>query len=214
MQNTILTNNKVLISGKLDSNFTYSHQLFGETFYQTTLKIKRLSGCQDFIPVIVSDKLIDVTQKNAGRFLTIHGQFHSHNYYENGRTHLKLYIFAQEIQMLEEKDAHYENKIFLDGYLCRPPVYRLTPLKREIADFLLAVNRSYGKSDYIPGICWSDNAQEIATYPVGTRVTLSGRIQSREYVKKMDDGHPIRKIAYEISVSNITRREFRRIKRI
>lgn len=197
--------NKVFLTGKINSAFGYSHKISGEAFYKTILMVKRLSGNKDFIPVILSEKAIDVTEDYTGQFISIHGQFRSHNYYKDGRSHLELYVFAQDIQFVEEKDAIYENKIYLNGCLCKPPIYRLTPLNREIADFLLAVNRTHEKSDYIPGICWWKNATEIASYPVGKHIALSGRIQSREYTKKDADGNAVNKIAYEVSIQKLLR---------
>ena len=160
MADKIIENNQVSIMGRIDAGFTFSHQVFGEGFYTTELLVKRLSDSEDRIPVMVSERLVDVTQDYIGEYIEIHGQFRSYNRHEEKHNRLVLSVFAREVNFLEEEDETIPvNQIFLDGYICKPPVYRKTPLGREIADVLLAVNRPYGKSDYIPCICWGRNAR-------------------------------------------------------
>lgn len=165
----------------------------------TELLVKRLSDSEDRIPVMVSERLVDVTQDYIGEYVEIHGQFRSYNRHEEKHNRLVLSVFSRELKFVEEEDETVPvNQIFLDGYICKPPVYRKTPLGREIADVLLAVNRPYGKSDYIPCICWGRNARYMGTCGTGTHIILQGRIQSREYNKKV--GNQVeKKTAYEVS---------------
>ena len=166
--------------------------------------VKRLSDSEDRIPVMVSERLIDITQDYVGEYIEIHGQFRSYNRHEEKRNRLVLSVFAREVKFVgEEDDSMPVNQIFLDGYICKPPVYRKTPLGREIADILLAVNRPYGKSDYIPCICWGRNARYASNFDVGEHVRIFGRIQSREYVKKLSETQTETRIAYEVSVSKL-----------
>ena len=171
------------------------------------LLVKRLSDSEDRIPVMVSERLVDVTQDYVGQYVEIHGQFRSYNRHEGEKNRLVLSIFVRELQFPDEsedvRDQSKSNQIFLDGYICKVPVYRKTPLGREIADLLVAVNRSYGKSDYIPCICWGRNARFAASFEVGAHVQIWGRIQSREYVKKISDTQAEKRTAYEVSVSKI-----------
>ena len=160
MADKIIENNQVWIIGKIATGFTFSHQVFGEGFYTMELLVKRLSNSEDRIPVMISERLVDVTQDYVGEYIEIHGQFRSYNRHEEKHNRLVLSVFVRELRFVEEDDeADPVNQIFLDGYICKPPVYRKTPLGREIADILLAVNRPYGKSDYIPCICWGRNAR-------------------------------------------------------
>lgn len=170
--------------GQVASEFTFSHEVFGEGFYMLDILVKRLSNSCDRIPVMVSDRLIDVTQDYQGEYIQISGQFRSYNRHEEKKNRLVLSVFAREISFVEEEnDKMKTNQIFLDGYICKMPVYRKTPLGREIADMLVAVNRPYGKSDYIPCICWGRNARFSSTFEVGGHVQVWGRIQSRDYMK-------------------------------
>ena len=190
--------------GKIVTGFTFSHQVYGEGFYTMDLLVKRLSDSEDRIPVMVSERLVDVTQDYVGQYVEIHGQFRSYNRHEEKHNRLVLSAFARELKFLEEEDSLAPvNQIFLDGYICKPPVYRKTPLGREIADVLLAVNRPYGKSDYIPCICWGRNARYASAFEVGGHVLIWGRIQSREYVKKLSETEAEKRIAYEVSVSKL-----------
>ena len=204
MADKIIENNQVWIIGKIATGFTFSHQVFGEGFYTMELLVKRLSDSEDRIPVMVSERLVDVTQDYVGEYIEIHGQFRSYNRHEEKHNRLVLSVFVRELRFVEEEDeADPVNQIFLDGYICKPPVYRKTPLGREIADLLLAVNRPYGKSDYIPCICWGRNARFAGKLEVGEHVAIWGRIQSREYQKKLENDEVINRIAYEVSVSKM-----------
>ena len=203
MADKIIENNQVSIMGKIDTGFTFSHQVFGEGFYTMELLVRRLSDSEDRIPVMVSERLLDITQDYTGQYIEIHGQFRSYNRHEEKKNRLILSVFAVELNPVSEDEFIGENHIDLDGYVCKEPVYRKTPLGREIADLLIAVNRAYGKSDYIPCITWGRNARFASTLEVGQRVQLQGRIQSREYVKKISEDNSERHTAYELSVSRI-----------
>ena len=197
-------NNKVYVLGEIVSDATFSHEVYGEGFYMVELSVNRLSNFVDYIPVMVSERLIDVTGDYRGVYVYITGQFRSFNRHEERKNRLVLTVFARELEILEEIDEEaVSNQIFLDGYICKEAVYRKTPLGREIADLLVAVNRSYGKSDYIPCICWGRNARFASSFEVGTHVQVWGRIQSREYVKKISETEAEQRIAYEVSVSKI-----------
>ena len=200
----IIENNQVQIVGEIVSGFAFSHEVYGEGFYVMDISVKRLSDSYDIIPAMVSERLIDVTQDYRGEMIQICGQFRSYNRHEEKKNRLVLSVFAREISFVEEEnDKVKSNQIFLDGYICKNPVYRRTPLGREIADMLLAVNRPYGKSDYIPCICWGRNARFASGFEVGGHVQIWGRIQSREYVKKLEDDTAEKRVAYEVSVSKL-----------
>lgn len=204
MADKIIENNQVSIMGQIVSQFTFSHQVFGEGFYLVDIMVKRLSDSEDIIPVMVSERLIDVTQDYEGEYLMVNGQFRSYNRHEEKKNRLVLSVFAREISFVEEEDDSVKsNQIYLDGYICKPPVYRKTPLGREIADLLIAVNRPYGKSDYIPCICWGRNARYASAFVVGGHVLIWGRIQSREYMKRVSDTEMEKRVAYEVSVSKL-----------
>ena len=199
-----IENNKVTVGGKVVGEFTYSHEMYGEKFYLFDILLRRLSGAYDVIPVMVSDRLMDVGKDYTDCNILVTGQFRSYNKHEEVSTKLILSAFAREITFLEEiTEEQNVNSISLDGYICKEPKYRETPLGREIADVLLAVNRPYGKSDYIPCICWGRNARFVGQLDIGTHVRISGRIQSREYQKKLEDGNVETRTAYEVSVSKI-----------
>lgn len=190
--------------GEVASAFSFSHEVFGEGFYMVDVSVKRLSNSRDLIPVMISERLIDVSQDYTGEFLMVTGQFRSYNRHEEQKNRLVLSVFAREATFIEEEpDGAKTNNILLDGYICKLPVYRKTPLGREIADLLLAVNRPYGKSDYIPCICWGRNARFASAFEVGEHVQLIGRIQSREYVKKLSETETEKRTAYEVSVSKL-----------
>ena len=190
--------------GEIVSEFEFSHEVFGEGFYMLELLVKRLSDSFDRIPVMISERLIDVTKDYRGEFIQISGQFRSYNRHEEKKNRLVLSVFAREAVFAEATDDKIKsNQIFLDGFICKPPVYRKTPLGREIADMLVAVNRPYGKSDYIPCISWGRNARFAANFEVGSRVQIWGRIQSREYVKRLEDDRTEKRTAYEVSVSKL-----------
>lgn len=204
MADKIIENNQVSIVGEIVSDFVFSHEVFGEGFYMVDVSIKRLSASADRIPVMISERLIDVTQDYKGEFIQVTGQFRSYNRHEEKKNRLVLSVFAREVTFVEEEDDKVKsNQIFLDGYVCKPPIYRKTPLGWEIADMLIAVNRPYGKSDYIPCISWGRNARFTSGFEVGGHVQIWGRIQSREYVKKLEGEVTERRTAYEVSVSKM-----------
>ena len=203
MTDKMFENNQVSIVGEIVSEFTYSHEVYGEGFYMMEVSVKRLSDFVDYIPVMVSERIIDVESNMVGQFVYISGQFRSFNRHEERKNRLVLSVFAREIELLEPEEEEEGNQIFLDGYICKEAIYRKTPLGREIADLLVAVNRSYGKSDYIPCICWGRNASFASGFEVGTHVQIWGRIQSREYVKKISETKVEQRTAYEVSVSKI-----------
>lgn len=207
MPDKIFTNNQVSISGTVVSEFVFSHEVYGEGFYTLELSVPRLSDTFDIIPLMISDRLVDVTKDYTGCYLEATGQFRSYNRHDETKNRLVLSVFVRELAISEDKDEdedlHKPNQIFLDGYICKPPIYRKTPLGREIADVLLAVNRSYGKSDYVPCICWGRNARFAETFEVGGHVQVWGRIQSREYQKKISEDEVEKRVAYEVSVSKL-----------
>lgn len=205
MLDKVFTNNQVTIAGEVVSEFTFSHEVYGEHFYIVNIAVCRLSNSYDVIPVMVSERLIDVTSDYRGCVLQVSGQFRSYNRHEENRNRLVLSVFAREAVLAsqEDEDEQNPNHIFLDGYVCKHPVYRKTPLGREIADVLLAVNRPYGKSDYIPCICWGRNARFADKFEVGSHIQIWGRIQSREYQKKIAEDQYEKRVAYEVSVSKL-----------
>ena len=204
MADKAMDNNQVTIVGTVDSEFTYSHEVFGEGFYMLEVVVSRLSHMEDRIPLIVSERLVDVKESCMGKIVEVHGQFRSYNKHEEGRNRLILSVFVREFSFVgEEGTLTRPNSIYLDGYICKPPVYRMTPLGREIADLLMAVNRPYGKSDYLPCICWGRNARFAGKFEVGTHIHLWGRIQSRTYQKRLEDDVVEKRTAYEISVNKI-----------
>lgn len=203
MTDKIFRNNQVSVAGEIISDFEFSHEIFGEGFYTVKLLVNRLSDTDDVIPLMVSERLIDVTESCIGQKVEAKGQFRSYNRHEESRNHLILSMFVRELEFIDDIEGHKPNSIFLDGYICKPPVYRMTPLGREIADLLLAVNRAYGKSDYIPCICWGRNARFAGKLEVGERIQVWGRIQSREYQKKVGEDQLVNRIAYEVSVGKL-----------
>ncbi len=202
---TKITNNTVTLIGEIASGFTYSHEVCGEGFYTVDLAVKRLSEQVDVIPLTISERLLNMNEVSMGSTIEVIGQFRSYNQFGAERKKLILSVFVREVIFMEEKFTDYTktNLFTLTGFLCKPPVYRKTPLGREIADLLLAVNRPYGKSDYIPCIAWGRNAKYASGLFVGTKMEISGRIQSREYSKKLSETDTVSHIAYEVSVSNL-----------
>lgn len=204
MEQEIIKNNQVTVTGEIISGFQYSHQVYGEGFYTTNIQVERLSGHMDTVPVMVSERLIDIQKSYLGQLVEIRGQFRSYNRHEENKNRLKLFVFVRELEFVSEiPEGEKSNQIFLDGYICKPPIYRKTPLGREIADLLIAVNRSYGKSDYIPCICWGRNARVVFGFEVGKHIQAEGRIQSRKYTKKISETEIEERIAYEVSVSKM-----------
>ena len=204
MTDKVIENNQVVIMGEIVSDFTFSHEIYGEGFYMVDVRVERLSDSIDIIPLMVSERLLDVNGDYKGMYIMVNGQFRSYNRHEERKNKLVLSVFAREIEFVDEIGENTKsNQIYLDGYICKEPVYRKTPLGREIADLLLAVNRPYGKSDYIPCICWGRNARYASNFEVGARCAVWGRIQSREYMKKISEEELEKRIAYEVSVSKL-----------
>ena len=204
MSEKVMENNRVTVIGTIVSDFTFSHAVFGEGFYLVDLSVSRLSEQADVIPLMVSERLMDVTRDYRGCTIEADGQFRSYNRHEGVKNRLVLSVFVREVQFLEEfTDYTKTNQIFLDGYICKEPIYRKTPLGREIADLLVAVNRPYGKSDYIPCIAWGRNARFASGFSVGTRIQIWGRVQSREYTNKLSETECEKRTAYEVSVSKL-----------
>lgn len=193
-------NNRVFITGEIVSEAEFSHEIMGEGFYDVSVAVRRLSGQDDIIPLQVSERLMQEGTFELGNRIGIVGQLRSYNKLVDNRSKLVLKVFVRE---LAEPDETTPNKIELTGYVCKPPVYRTTPFKREIADLLVAVNRAYNKSDYIPAIAWGRNARYANTFKIGEKVFLEGRIQSRVYQKQLGDGVLEDRTAYEVSVSKL-----------
>ena len=203
-------NNHLTLVGKVTSDKRFSHEIYGEKFYIFDLAVPRLSGNADIIPITVSERLLSINELKIDSKIIVEGQFRSYNSYENERNRLVLTVFAKDIKFVENQEEEIEvskdvvsNEVILNGYICKKPIYRQTPFGREISDLLLAVNRAYNKSDYIPCIAWGRNARFCENIPVGTEVKIVGRVQSRTYEKKYDDGRVETKVAYEVSVSSL-----------
>ena len=204
MADKLFENNQVTMIGEIVSEFEFSNEVFGEGFYLVDISVSRLSDSVDYIPLMVSERLVDVTQSYIGETISVSGQFRSYNRHEEKKNRLILSVFVRELEFVDEiEDDIKSNQIYLDGYICKEPIYRKTPLGREIADLLVAVNRSYGKSDYIPCICWGRNARYASSFEVGSHVEVYGRIQSREYIKKIGEEQTEKRVAYEVSVNKI-----------
>lgn len=204
-------NNHLTLVGKVTSDKRFSHEIYGEKFYIFDLSVPRLSGNADVIPVTISERLLTTQDVFIGAKLQIDGQFRSYNSYDNEKNKLILTVFVKDVQFLEENQEEEEearrdvvsNEVVLDGYICKKPIYRKTPFGREISDILLAVNRAYNKSDYIPTIAWGRNARFCQNLEVGTKVKIVGRVQSRMYEKKHEDGTVENRVAYEVSVGSL-----------
>ena len=212
MDTNYLENNYLTLVGKVTGEKKFSHEIYGERFYIFNLSIPRLSGNADIIPITVSERLIKEDTLQEGKKLLIKGQFRSYNSYENEKNRLILTVFAKDVMEVED-DSEEEsdivrkdiitNEVVLVGYICKKPIYRQTPFGREIADLLLAVNRAYNKSDYIPCIAWGRNARFCQNLEVGTQVKVVGRVQSRTYEKKHEDGSVETRVAYEVSIGSL-----------
>lgn len=198
-----LSNNQALIIGTIEDEFRLNHEIYGEKFFTCTVSVPRLSGANDNIRVMVSERLIMDGSYSIGDLVEITGQFRSYNSFENGENRLVLTVFAKDISHIDEPDSRNPNVLYLNGFICKEPVYRATPLGREITDLLLAVNRSYNKSDYIPIIAWGRNARFAKMLKVGDNVKIYGRIQSRTYQKRIGEEEVITKTAYEVSINRI-----------
>ena len=195
-------NNLVSLSGIISEECVFSHEIYGEGFYIFKMEVKRLSDNEDILPITVSDRLLDVTSLKKGMNVCVKGQLRSYNHYSSKKNKLILTTFAREI-IMEPDPGQNPNEIFLNGFVCKAPVYRTTPFGREISDLLIAVNRNYGKSDYIPCIAWGRNAKFAGSLDVGSNVELWGRIQSRVYQKRIDEEMTEERTAYEVSLSKI-----------
>ena len=212
MDTNYLENNYLTLVGKVTGEKRFSHEIYGESFYVFDLSVARLSGNADIIPVTVSERLIKDEMLKEGNNLLVKGQFRSYNSYENERNRLILTVFAKDVIEVEENEEEENemakkdmitNEVVLVGYICKKPIYRQTPFGREISDILLAVNRAYNKSDYIPCIAWGRNARFCQDLEVGTQVKIVGRVQSRTYEKKFEDGTVEQRVAYEVSVGSL-----------
>ena len=208
MNTNYLENNHLVLVGKVTSDKKFSHEIYGESFYIFDLEVARLSGNSDIIPITISERLILEKELEIGDKVAIEGQFRSYNSYENEKNRLILTVFAKDIKYLSEEDEEnssekVSNEVTLIGYICKKPIYRQTPFGREISDILLAVNRAYNKSDYIPAIAWGRNARFCQNIEVGTKVKITGRVQSRNYEKKFEDGTTQTRTAYEVSISRL-----------
>ena len=211
MDTNYLDNNYLVLVGKVANEKKFSHEVYGERFYLFNIEVPRLSGVSDIIPITVSERLISGIDISVGNRVLVKGQFRSYNTYENGKNKLVLTVFAKDIiagENIEEEEQELKkesisNEVTLIGYICKKPIYRQTPFKREIADILLAVNRAYNKSDYIPCIAWGRNARFCQNIEVGTCVKIVGRVQSRVYEKKLEDGTVQERVAYEVSVGSM-----------
>lgn len=198
----VLENNKVVVAGRINSPLIFSHEMFGENFYQFDLAVPRLSDYVDLLPITISDRLMGGLNLVPETEIIVEGQLRSYNKFINGSNRLILTVFTREIY-LKNEEVKNPNQIFLNGFICKQPVYRTTPLNREITDILLAVNRAYGKSDYIPTIAWGRNARYSQHLQVGDNIKIWGRIQSRIYQKKLPEGQVLEKMAYEVSISKM-----------
>lgn len=203
-------NNHIILVGKVTSDKKFSHEIYGEKFYIFNLSVPRLSGNADIIPITISERLLELEDLEMNKKIIVEGQFRSYNSYENDRNRLVLTVFAKEVKFVENQEEEIEvskdfisNEVILNGFICKKPIYRQTPFGREISDILLAVNRAYNKSDYIPCIAWGRNARFAGGLEVGSHLQVSGRVQSREYTKKIGEDEVERRVAYEVSVSKI-----------
>lgn len=201
-----MENNHVVLVGKVDSPLVFSHEMYGEGFFNFTLAVPRLSEYIDKLPVTISERLLVNIKLNEGDEVILKGQLRSYNKYSEGYSRLLLTVFVREVY-LKEEDVKNPNQIFLNGYICKSPIYRITPFHREITDILMAVNRSYNKSDYIPVIAWGRNAKFSQGLKVGDKLKIWGRIQSRPYQKRLSTGEVLQKVAYEVSISKMELQE-------
>ncbi|WP_446897599.1 single-stranded DNA-binding protein [Clostridium sp. LBM24168] len=201
MENLML-NNKIYLEGEVISELNFSHEMYGEGFYTFHIKVPRLSDADDILFITISERLINDIDIKIGTQITIEGQLRSYNKFVDGANRLILTVFARNISLCTEKSKN-PNQIFLDGFICKEPVYRTTPFGREISDMLLAVNRAYNKSDYIPTIAWGRNSRFCRTLKVGDNIRVWGRLQSREYQKKISESETVKKVAYEVSISKM-----------
>lgn len=202
----LMETNVVTIVGKINGEKKFSHEIYGEGFYVYNMEIPRLSETVDNLPLTISERLLVGLDLKDQDMIKVEGQLRSYNKFIDGSNRLVLTIFARDIMPFDgEEDLKNPNEIFLEGYICKPPVYRETPFGREITDILVAVNRLYNKSDYIPAIAWGRNARFSSNLGIGDKIRIWGRIQSRKYQKKFNDGNVVNKVAYEVSISKMER---------
>lgn len=195
----MLEGNRAELTGEIVSELEFSHKTYGESFYLLTLRVVRKSGSEDFVPLMVSERVIWSMDVQPGSMVTLNGQIRTYNQMTDGKNKLVIVVFVKEMCWADE-DAEMSNTIVLEGYICKPTVRRTSPLGREICDIMLAVNRMYNKSDYIPCIAWGRNAVYGGELQVGDKLLIEGRIQSRQYRKYDDDGNPEMRTAYEVSI--------------
>ena len=196
-----MMNNKVVVKGTVKSEARYSHEVMGEKFYEVLVGAKRASGAENIIPILVSERCWDVNTDYSGKRVTVEGQYRSRRMDIEGRRKLILNVFAKNICMELDDEFEFDyNRIELNGYICKQPVYRTIPSGREVCDVMLAVNRGFGKSDYIPCLFKDDSARYMADKKVGEQFRVTGCIQSRKYPKVQGDVTEIC-IAYEVLVS-------------
>lgn len=203
MQTDLRQNNIITITGQIVSDYIFSHEIYGEQFYNFSIKADRLSQATDIIPITISERLIN-NNIHMGVYVRIFGQIRTYNSYDEQKNRLILTVFAKDIAVIDESDkTENPNQVQLNGFICKKPIYRTTPFGREITDILLAVNRTYNKSAYIPCIAWGRNARYVGRLNVGDNLKITGRLQSRDYQKKLDNGDVLEKTAYEVSVTNL-----------
>ena len=189
-----ITVNHITLTGALASAPEYSHSNHGRRFYSFYLEVSRLSGAIDRLQILASEELLASTCVTEGEALTVEGQIRSFN---NRAPHGRKLIISVLAETIAVTDGPHANQVILQGVICKEPVFRRTPLGREICDVMLAVNRPYHRADYLPCILWGRCAQEVSDYPVGTVLSITGRLQSREYLKVID-GVAEQRTAYEI----------------
>lgn len=202
----LLSTNKVYIEGIIVSELSFSHEMYGEGFYNFNVEVPRLSETADILPITVSERLFASLDMSIGQKIKVEGQLRSYNKFIDGANRLILTIFARDLKLIEEISKS-PNQIFIEGFICKSPIYRTTPFGREITDLLVAVNRPYNKSDYIPAIAWGRNARFSSILTIGSHIKVWGRVQSREYEKKLSEESSIKKTAYEVSISKMERVE-------
>lgn len=198
----LMLNNKIYLEGKVSTELAFSHEMYGEGFYSFDMEVMRLSDSVDHLNITISERLLNDIDLSVGKEIIVEGQLRSYNKFVDGSNKLILTVFARNIEPCIERSKN-PNEIYLDGFICKEPVYRTTPFGREIADVLLAVNRAYNKSDYIPTIAWGRNSRFCQTLDVGDNIRVWGRLQSREYQKKISETEVVKKVAYEVSISKM-----------
>lgn len=190
--------NRIIISGKVEEGPEFSHKIYRKKFYRFFISSERISGISDVIPVLISEDFLE--EIKVGERIGVDGEIRTYNKHNAEKNKLEIYIF---LKTFFDPLDHDENYVEIDGYLCKAPTYRETPFGREISDILIATNRQYGRSDYIPSIVWGRYARRTSKKAIGTRIFAKGRIQSREYIKKLDNEEIETRVAYELSINTI-----------